>query len=138
VKGFFRRGTIVPLPRCLAGCEEREKSYNVSVRLSSFIAIQGRPMAELKMAVPHGQTATAARANFEKAITAAHAQHGRWIRQVEWSPSRSIAVLSGPGFRITLSLDDQNVYASGNVPLAIKMLEGPIRRFVEQTLSVNS
>ena len=46
-------------------------------------------MAELNMAVKHGQTAEVARANFEKAITTAHAQHGRWIRQVEWSPDRS-------------------------------------------------
>lgn len=95
-------------------------------------------MAELNMAVKHGQTAEAARANFEKAITTAHAQHGRWIRQVEWSPDRSVAVLSGPGYRITLSFDDENVYAKGTVPLAMKLLEGPIRRFVEQTLAGDS
>ena len=95
-------------------------------------------MAELNMAVKHGQTAEAARANFEKAITAAHAQHGRWIRQVEWSADRSTAVLSGPAYRITLSFDDQNVYAKGTVPLAVKLLEGQVRRFVEQTLAGNS
>ena len=94
-------------------------------------------MAELNMTVKHGQTAEEARANFEKAITAAHAQHGRWIRQVEWSPDRSEAILLGPGYRITLSFDDQNVYAKGTVPLAVKLLEGPVRRFVEQTLAGN-
>jgi hypothetical protein len=95
-------------------------------------------MAELNMAVKHGQTAEAARANFEKAITAAHAQHGRWIRQVEWLPDRSGAILMGPGYRITLRFDDENVYAKGQVPLAMKWLEGPIRRFVEQTLTGDS
>ena len=42
-------------------------------------------MAELNLAVKHGQTADEARANFAKVIKEAHAQHGRWIRQVEWS-----------------------------------------------------
>ena len=95
-------------------------------------------MAELNMTVKHGQTADAARANFEKGITAAHAQHGRWIRQVEWSADRKSAILSGPGYRVTLSFDEQNVYARGNVPLAFKLLEGPMRRFVEQTLAEGS
>jgi hypothetical protein len=99
---------------------------------------QVRVMAELNMTVKHGQTADAARANFEKGITAAHAQHGRWIRQVEWSADRKSAILSGPGYRVTLSFDDQNVYARGNVPLAFKLLEGQVRRFVEQTLAGGS
>ena len=95
-------------------------------------------MAELNMTVKHGQTADAARANFEKAITAAHEQHGRWIQQVEWSVDRTSAIVSGPAYRVTLSLDDQNVYARGNVPLALKLLEGTVRRFVEQTLAKGS
>ena len=99
---------------------------------------QVRAMAELNMTVKHGQTADAAHANFEKGITAAHAQHGRWIRQVEWSADRKSAILSGPGYRVTLSFDEQNVYARGNVPLAFKLLEGPMRRFVEQTLAEGS
>ncbi len=96
---------------------------------------QVRVMAELNMTVKHGQTADTARANFEKVIAAAHANHGRWIRHVEWSADRKAAILSGPAYQLTLSFDDQNVYASGNVPLAFKLLEGPVRRFVEQTLA---
>ena len=93
-------------------------------------------MAGLNITVKHGQTLEAARAKFHKSITEAHAEHSRWIRQVEWSDDQSSAVLSGPSYRITLSFDDQNVYARGNVPLAIKLLvEGPVRRFVEQSLS---
>jgi hypothetical protein len=95
-------------------------------------------MAELNLAVKHGQTAEAARANFARAITEARAQHGRWIRQVEWSADGTSAVLSGPAYRVTLSVDDQNVYARGDVPLAVKWLEGSVRRFVEQTLSNGS
>ena len=95
-------------------------------------------MAELNVAIKHGQTAEAARANFEKAITAAHAEHPRWIHHVDWAADRTSAVLSGPAYQVTLSFDDQNVYARGKVPLAIKLLEGPVRRFVENTLAKGS
>jgi hypothetical protein len=95
-------------------------------------------MAELNMTVKHGQTADEARANFEKVIMAAHAHHGRWIRHVEWSVDRKSAILTGPAYQLTLSFDDQNVYARGTVPLALKWLEGPVRRFVEQTLAKKS
>ena len=44
----------------------------------------------------------------------------------------------GPGYRLTLSFDEQNVYARGIVPLAFRLLEGPMRRFVEQTLAEGS
>jgi hypothetical protein len=95
-------------------------------------------MAELNLAVKHGQAPEAARANFEKVITAAHAQHGRWIRQVEWSADRTSAILTGPAYRLTLSLDDQKVYARGTIPLAVKLIEGQVRRFVERTLAAGA
>jgi hypothetical protein len=92
-------------------------------------------MGELKIALKHGQTVEDARANFEKVIAEAQARHARWIKQVEWSADRTSAVVCGPAYRLTLSYDEQNVYAKGNVPLALKLLEGPVRRFVEQTLA---
>ncbi len=91
-------------------------------------------MAELDIVVKHGQSLEAARVNFEKAITAAHHEHGRWIRTVEWSDDRTSAIVSGPAYRVTLSFDDQNVYARGTIPLALKLMERPIRRFVEEIL----
>jgi hypothetical protein len=92
-------------------------------------------MAELNMTVKHGLDKEAAQANFEKLITEAQSQHRHWIKHVEWSPDRTSAIVSGPGYRLTLSFDDENVYAKGRVPLALKLLEGPIRKFVEQTLA---
>ncbi len=92
-------------------------------------------MAELNMTIKHGQTPEVARANFVKAITEAHEHHGRWIRNVEWSDDRTTANLSGPGYRVTLSLDDQNVHARGKVSLALKLLEGQLRKFVERMLA---
>lgn len=91
-------------------------------------------MAELNITVKHGQSLDDARINFEKAITAAHKEHGHWIKTVEWSDDRTSAILSGPAYRVTLSFDEQNVHVRGTIPLALKLLERPIRRFVEELL----
>jgi hypothetical protein len=91
-------------------------------------------MADLNMTIAHGLDEQSARANFEKAIAEAHAHYGRWIKGVEWSADRTSAILSGPAYHVTLSYDDQNVYARGKIPLAFKLFEGPFRRFVERHL----
>jgi hypothetical protein len=87
-------------------------------------------MARLDMAVDHGQTAEAARANFEKAITAAQARYGKWVRKMEWSPDRTAVHVGGTGFDVEISYDDRKVYARGTIPLAFKILEGPIKAFI--------
>jgi hypothetical protein len=92
-------------------------------------------MPAMNMTVKHGLSRESARASFEKVITRAQEEHGRWIRHVEWSTDHTSAVLSGPAYKITLSFDDENVYARGNVPLPAKWIEGSVRRFVEQTLA---
>jgi hypothetical protein len=92
-------------------------------------------MAELNITMPHGQSPDEARVNFVKAITAAHQEHGRWIKTVEWSDDRTSALLTGPGYKVTLSFDAHNVHARGTIPLALKLLERQIRRFVEELLA---
>ena len=91
-------------------------------------------MAKLDMAVEHGQTAEAARENFEKAIAAAQSQYGRWVRRLEWSPDRTSVDVSGAGFDVRLSYDDRKVYARGTIPMAVKLLEAPIRAFIARAL----
>lgn len=91
-------------------------------------------MSELNITMKHGQSPGTAQANFEKAVLSAQREHPRWIHGVEWSGDRRSAVLSGPSYRVTLSLDDENLYARGTIPLALKLMERPIRRFVEETL----
>lgn len=91
-------------------------------------------MAQLDMAVEHGQTADAARENFEKAIEAARSQYGRFIRRLEWSPDRTEVHVTGSGFDVRLSFDDRKVYARGTVPMAAKLLEGPIKAFIARAL----
>ncbi len=91
-------------------------------------------MAKLDIAVEHGQTAEAARSNFEKAIQAAQKQYGQYIQRVEWSNDREVADLSGPGFAVRLSFDDRKVYAKGTVPLIAKVIEKPIKMFLARVL----
>ena len=60
-------------------------------------------MAQLDIAVEHGQTAKAARANFERAIDAARSRYGRQVRRLEWSADRTVVDVSGAGFDVRLS-----------------------------------
>ena len=91
-------------------------------------------MAQLDMAVEHGQTLEAARENFEKAVAAAQTKYGTWIRRMDWSPDRTAVNVAGTGFDVRLSYDDRKVYARGTIPMALKLLEGPIRAFVARAL----
>jgi hypothetical protein len=95
-------------------------------------------MAQLNLAIDHGQTPEAARDNFERVIAAAQARHGRWIERLDWSADRTRATLGGPGYEVELSYDDQKVYARGTVPLAFKLFERPVKAFIKQTLGSKS
>jgi Putative polyhydroxyalkanoic acid system protein (PHA_gran_rgn) len=95
-------------------------------------------MAQLNIAIEHGQTPEAARGNFERTVNAAQAQYGRWIHRLDWSADRTRVTLAGPGYEVELSYDDQKVYARGTVPLAFKLLEGPVKAFIKQTLASTS
>ncbi len=92
-------------------------------------------MAALNMSIEHGQSWDVARANFATTIQKAREEHRRWIHKVTWSPDRTSAVLSGPSYEIELSLDALYVHARGRVPLAVKLIERPVRGFIERTLA---
>ncbi|WP_165251343.1 polyhydroxyalkanoic acid system family protein [Paludisphaera soli] len=91
-------------------------------------------MAQLNMSIEHGQPWEAARANFETTIEKARADYARWIHAVEWSEDRTSASLSGPSYAVVLDLDPTHVHARGKIPLALKLLEPSVRRFIERTL----
>ncbi|WP_165073192.1 polyhydroxyalkanoic acid system family protein [Paludisphaera rhizosphaerae] len=91
-------------------------------------------MAQLNMSFEHGQPWDAARANFESSIERARQEHGRWIHSVTWSEDRTSARLAGPSYEVVLNLDPTHVRAQGKIPLALKLLEPAVRRFVERTL----
>lgn len=95
-------------------------------------------MAQLNIAIDHGQTPEAARNNFKRTVNAAQTKFAKWIHRVDWSADQTRVTLFGPGYEVELSYDDRKVYARGTVPLAFKMLEGPVKAFIKQTLGSKS
>jgi hypothetical protein len=92
-------------------------------------------MAKLNLAIDHGQTPETAHANFERAIRSAQSRFGKWIHRADWSADRKSLQMVGPGFDVVLSYDDRKVYARGNVPIAFKLMELPIKAFITQALT---
>jgi hypothetical protein len=92
-------------------------------------------MAQLDMAVEHGQSPEAARINFERAVAAAQVEYAGWIHRLEWSQDRTAVTVTGTGFNVTLSYDDEKVYARGTIPLAFKLFERPIKSFILKSIS---
>jgi hypothetical protein len=92
-------------------------------------------MARLNIAVDHGQTPKNVRANFERAVLAAQARFSGWVDRLDWSADRTKVTVAGKGFEVDIWYDDQKVYARGTVPLAFKLLEGPFKTFVVQSLA---
>jgi len=95
-------------------------------------------MAKLNLALDHGQTLAEARVKFERAISAAQDRFVTWIQRADWSEDRGSVRMTGPGFDVELSYDDQKVYARGTVPLAFKLMEGSIKSFITQALAQES
>jgi hypothetical protein len=91
-------------------------------------------MAALDTSVKHGQPWDTALANFERGVLSAQAQYGSYIRKVDWAEDRTSARLTGPGFDVLLSVDKESVRASGVVPFFVRLMEGPIRRFVQEAI----
>lgn len=91
-------------------------------------------MAKLEHSLKHGQTPEVALANFRTSIEEAQKRFSKWIHRVDWSPDFRVATLSGPGYSVDLTCDHEFVHAKGHVPLALKLLERPILRFVSSTL----
>jgi hypothetical protein len=94
-------------------------------------------MATLNLAVDHGQTLEVARANFERAMNAAQATYGKWVRQMEWSPDRTSVKMVGIGFNLDISYDARKVYAQGTIPFAFKIFEKPLQAFLSKALATN-
>jgi hypothetical protein len=92
-------------------------------------------MAQLDMAVDHGQSLEVARQNFERAMTAAQKTYGSWVRRLEWSPDRTSVKMVGPGFDLEISYDEKKVYARGTIPFAFKLFERPLKAFLAKALT---
>jgi len=91
-------------------------------------------MAQLNLAIAHGQPLEDAAVRFQAGILEAQNRFGTWIRQVDWSDDRRAATLSGPGYEVRLWFDERDVHAQGRVPLAWKLFEGAMRSYVRRLI----
>lgn len=91
-------------------------------------------MPAVKLSIEHGQSLEGARSALEAGITRAAARHRFWVRRVEWREDRASADVSGPGYRVRLTVDERQVHVTGNIPVAPERLEGPVRRFIAENL----
>lgn len=91
-------------------------------------------MARIDRSIRHGQTLEAALRNFHAAIEDAQTRYSSWIERVDWSTDRRSAVLSGSGFSIELTCDDEYLHARGTVSMMFKLMEGRIMQQIEAVL----
>ena len=59
---------------------------------------------------------------------------GPAIRSTEWNPDRSQVRLDGAGFWLEMSIDAENVTATGDIPLLGGIMGGPIRSVLNQVV----
>jgi Putative polyhydroxyalkanoic acid system protein (PHA_gran_rgn) len=95
-------------------------------------------MAQIKRTIPHGQSWDAARVNFVRGIDRAIAEHGKHFNHVEWTPDKTAAKISGPGFALNLNVDPTAVHVTGHIPFFLKFLEGPVLKSVEEFIKTSA
>jgi Putative polyhydroxyalkanoic acid system protein (PHA_gran_rgn) len=95
-------------------------------------------MARVDLAVDHGQEPEAVRAKFEQAIAKAQTRFAKWVHQITWADDRSSVRLAGTGFDVELTYDDHKVYVRGAVPIAFKLMQGPVKLFIARALAEDS
>jgi hypothetical protein len=89
----------------------------------------------MHLAVDHAQTLAAVQVKFERAVAAAIAQFKAWIERADWAEDRGSVRVVGPRIDVRLSYDEHKVYARGSVPIAFKLIEAPIRSYIEHALA---
>ena len=93
------------------------------------------PLIDLKL--QHGQTLEEASRRLTVAVTEVSRQFGSMVRRAEWAADRTRVKLDGVGFWLEMSVDDQVLHATGDVPmlgrLRIGQFTSGLRQIVERT-----
>jgi hypothetical protein len=91
-------------------------------------------MSLINLSLKHGRTADEARASLEKAVADVRGMFGAMIQRADWSGDRSKVRLDGAGFWVEMSVDDQHVHATGDIPVLGNLLAGPLGRGLKKVL----
>jgi hypothetical protein len=91
-------------------------------------------MAQLNLAVEHGDPPDVAQAKFEAGISEALSRYGSWVGRLDWSEDRHSATVSGSGYEVRLWYDERFFHARGQIPWAWKLFEGAIRNQIRRVI----
>ena len=83
-------------------------------------------MSLINLSLKHGRTAAEARTSLEKAVGDLQGKFGALIQRADWSNDRNRVRLDGAGFWVEMSVDDQHVHATGDIPFLAGLLGGPL------------
>ena len=96
-------------------------------------------MSLINLSLKHGRTAAEARTSLEKAVGDLQGLFGTLIQRADWSSDRNRVRLDGAGFWVEMSVDDQHVHATGDIPFLAGLLGGPLgdglKKILEETVS---
>jgi hypothetical protein len=94
-------------------------------------------MALINLSVKHGRTLEDARTRLATAVQEVRGLFGAMVQRVAWNPEGNQVRIDGVGFWVEMTVDEQHVHATGDLPFLGNLLGGPLsgglKRIVEKT-----
>jgi hypothetical protein len=84
-------------------------------------------MSLINLSLKHGQTLDEARGRLGIAVSELEKRFGPMVRQVTWNAGLDKVRIDGAGFWVEMSVDAQDVHATGDIPALAGLLGGPLR-----------
>jgi len=91
-------------------------------------------MSVINLSMKHGQTLEEARVRLDMAVVEVNKRFGVMVRKVEWNPGRDRVRIDGTGFWVDISVDAQEVHATGDIPALGGLLGGPLATGLKQVV----
>jgi hypothetical protein len=94
-------------------------------------------MSIINLSMKHGQTFEEARGRLQVAVDEVRKLFGILVQRVSWNTEGSQVRIDGTGFWVEMSVDAQDVHATGDIPMLTGLLGGPmtsgLKKIVQHT-----
>ena len=94
-------------------------------------------MSLIDLSLKHGRSLDEARISLEKAVNEVRGRFGAMVQRAEWSTDRNRVRIDGTGFWVEMTVDEQHVHATGDIPFLGGLIGGPLaaglKQIVEKT-----
>ena len=91
-------------------------------------------MSLIELKVQHGRTFEEAKDRLAQAVRDLQTRFGGMIRKAEWSAGRDAVTLDGPGVRLDLRVNAEDVHVRGDIPLLARLVgSSKLKQLVEST-----